>query len=94
MKCRNCGTEISAKALICYRCGEATTAPRVQPPAPAAQRGPVPVIIAMLVLIAAAAFGLPFLEPGILRLAGWMVLVLAVVIAVWRLGPRRRQRLR
>jgi hypothetical protein len=51
-------------------------------------------VIAMLVLIAAAAFGLPYLEPGVPRMAGWIVLVLAVVIAVWRLRPRRRQRLR
>jgi uncharacterized membrane protein YvbJ len=25
MRCRNCGTEIADKALICYRCGTATT---------------------------------------------------------------------
>jgi len=33
MTCRNCGTEIAEKALICYRCGKATTDPRVKPPA-------------------------------------------------------------
>ena len=33
MHCRYCGTEIAEKALICYRCGRATTDPRVQPPA-------------------------------------------------------------
>jgi hypothetical protein len=33
MTCRHCGTEIAAKALICYRCGKATMDPRVQPPA-------------------------------------------------------------
>jgi hypothetical protein len=33
MTCRHCGTEIAAKALICYRCGKATTDPRVTPPA-------------------------------------------------------------
>ena len=27
MICRKCGTEIAAKALICYRCGTATTEP-------------------------------------------------------------------
>jgi hypothetical protein len=32
MTCRHCGTEIAAKALICYRCGKATTDPRVKPP--------------------------------------------------------------
>jgi uncharacterized membrane protein YvbJ len=32
MICRNCGTEIADKALICYRCGAATAEPRVKPP--------------------------------------------------------------
>jgi hypothetical protein len=32
MKCRYCGTEIADKALICYRCGNATTEPRIKPP--------------------------------------------------------------
>ena len=32
MKCTNCGTEIADKALICYRCGKATTEPRIKPP--------------------------------------------------------------
>ena len=27
MQCRNCGTEIADKAIICYRCGHATTDP-------------------------------------------------------------------
>ena len=33
MKCTNCNSEIADKALICYRCGRATTEPRVKPPA-------------------------------------------------------------
>jgi len=32
MICKHCGTEIAGKALICYRCGNATTEPRVKPP--------------------------------------------------------------
>jgi hypothetical protein len=95
MKCRNCGTEIAEKALICYRCGEATTAPRVQPPPPPAHRGPIPVVIAMLVIIAAAVVGLPYLPPGPERMAGWAAVVAAVLLSVWRLKPtpRRRKRL-
>ena len=37
MKCRSCGTEIAANALICYKCGTATTEPKIKPPA--ARRG-------------------------------------------------------
>jgi len=33
MKCRSCGAEIAANALICYRCGTATAEPRIPPPA-------------------------------------------------------------
>ena len=41
MQCRNCGTEIADKALICYRCGTATTEARYQP-APVGRR---PVVV-------------------------------------------------
>ena len=59
MTCRHCGTDIAAKALICYRCGNATTEPRVKPPAdgplferPRRSRLPL-VLIVVLILIAA-----------------------------------------
>jgi hypothetical protein len=32
MICRYCGADIADKALICYRCGNATTEPRIKPP--------------------------------------------------------------
>lgn len=32
MRCIHCGTDIADKALICFRCGNATAAPRVRPP--------------------------------------------------------------
>ena len=38
MKCRNCGAEIAEKALICYRCGTATTEAKYQP-APLPRKG-------------------------------------------------------
>ena len=94
MQCKNCGTEISDKALICYRCGEATTAPRIQPPPAPKPRGPIPVIVAMLILIAAGVVGLPYLTPGAERMAGWAALVVAVVVAVWTLRPTPRRRRR
>jgi hypothetical protein len=33
MKCRSCGAEIAANALICYKCGAATEEPKIKPPA-------------------------------------------------------------
>jgi hypothetical protein len=38
MQCRNCGTEIADKAIICYRCGTGTTDP-VRTPVPLGRRG-------------------------------------------------------
>jgi uncharacterized membrane protein YvbJ len=55
MLCKHCGTEIAAKALICYRCGNATTEPRIKPPADGSlferpRRSKLP-IVAMVVLV-------------------------------------------
>jgi len=33
MTCRSCSAEIAANALICYKCGTATSEPRITPPA-------------------------------------------------------------
>ena len=38
MLCRNCGTEIADKALICYRCGTATSEAKYKAPAAAGRR--------------------------------------------------------
>jgi uncharacterized membrane protein YvbJ len=54
MKCRNCGTEIADKALICYRCGTATTEAKYQPVAirPRWRRRPVvPITIVVLLIL-------------------------------------------
>ena len=32
MICKYCGTQIADKALICYKCGNATTEPRIKAP--------------------------------------------------------------
>ncbi len=58
MVCKHCGTEIAAKALICYRCGHATTEPRVKPPSDGPifdrpRRSPVPMILVVVVIVLA-----------------------------------------
>jgi len=67
MICKHCGTEIADKALICYRCGNATTEPRVKPPSqgplferPRWSRMPVVaiVVLILLALLIAWAIGL------------------------------------
>jgi ribosomal protein L40E len=58
MICRHCGAEIADKALICYRCGNATTEPRVKPPSPGPlferpRRSRMPLVaIVVLILVA------------------------------------------
>jgi hypothetical protein len=58
MICKHCGTEIADKALICYRCGNATTEPRIKPPAEGPlferprRRSPVPILILVLIVLA------------------------------------------
>jgi len=59
MICKYCGTEIADKALICYRCGHATTEPRIKPPAgeslferPRRSRLPIVVIVILILLLA------------------------------------------
>jgi uncharacterized membrane protein YvbJ len=52
MQCRNCGTEIAEKALICYRCGTATTEAKYKP-APIRRRRSRPSRMITVVIVAA-----------------------------------------
>jgi len=57
MICKHCGTEIADKALICYKCGNATTEPRIKPPAEGPlferpRRSRLPVVIIVLIVLA------------------------------------------
>lgn len=54
MQCRQCGTEIADKAIVCFRCGAATTDPVRQPVSVRRTRSPLLsfVVILLLLLIA------------------------------------------
>lgn len=59
MTCKYCGTEIADKALICYRCGNATTEPRIKPPSDGPiferpRRSRLPVVVIVLIVVALA----------------------------------------
>jgi hypothetical protein len=49
MICKSCGTEIADKALVCYRCGQATFESRVKPGGPTARRGRVRLLVWLIV---------------------------------------------
>jgi hypothetical protein len=57
MKCRSCGAEIAANALICYKCGTATSEAKIKPPARKAGlgRGALAGLILLGLALAAAA---------------------------------------
>jgi uncharacterized membrane protein YvbJ len=62
MTCKHCGTEIADKALICYRCGNATTEPRFKPPSEGSlfekrRRSRTPLVIIVLAIIFALLVG-------------------------------------
>jgi Flp pilus assembly protein TadB len=91
MICTHCGTEIADKALVCYRCGHATTEPRLQPFRPRA-RSPIPMVAALTVLILAALFMARAASGEAPRIVSWAVAVLAAFVLAWWVGQRRRRR--
>ena len=69
MRCKYCQTEIADKALICYRCGKATTEPRIKPPAEGPlferkrrSRLPLVLVVIIIVLALVAAWALGFID--------------------------------
>lgn len=93
MQCRQCGTEIADKALICYRCGTATTEAKFRPPSRAARRPGVAALVSVLSLVLLVVAGL-YMGTAAAgetpRVVGWIVAGLAVVILAIRLLLRRR----
>jgi uncharacterized membrane protein YvbJ len=91
--CRNCGTEIADKALICYRCGTATTDARYKPAAQA--RRPAPSIVGSVLVIVVLAIAALYIgrtaTSDTSRLASWILAAVAVVIVVSRAVLRRRR---
>ena len=55
MQCRNCGIEIADQALICYRCGTATTEAKFKPVPIRTRRMPMALITALTATAALAA---------------------------------------
>ena len=93
MNCRQCGTEIAEKALICYKCGAATTDPVVQPPSSTRPRSRAGLVVtfAAFVLLAAVAAVLARSSPsGASASVTWIVAAIAIVIVALRAYARRR----
>lgn len=90
MICKNCGTEIADKALVCFRCGAATFEAKVKPGPVSKPRSKVPAIIALLILILAALFMSQAAAGQAPRLVSWVVAGLALILLAWQFLRRRR----
>jgi hypothetical protein len=95
MKCRNCGTEIADKALICYRCGVATTEPRIAPPGARPRRLSLgPRVLALVVFLLAVLFALRGADYGVPAEVAWSIAGIAAAAGAWGLiglvGPAFR----
>lgn len=91
MLCKQCGTEIADKALVCYRCGAATFESRVKPPARKPAGSSIPAIAALLVLVLAALFMSQAAAGEAPRFVSWIIAGLAAIVLAWRLFRRRRR---
>jgi len=92
MICRSCGTEIADKALICYRCGTATTEAKYKPAA--VGRGPgsrstlFVVILVVLAIVVVVGSRLLFHDQA--NVANAIAVVVAMLAVIVRAFVRRR----
>ena len=92
MICKNCGTEIADKAIVCYRCGTATTEARYKAPAPKRPRSAAMNVATILAVALLAIFALymdRMTTVGASRPVAWIIAGVAVVIVLLR-GIARR----
>jgi len=91
VRCRNCGTGIADKALICYRCGTATTEAKFKPAAPRRFSSWLIADVLVIVVLALAALGIDRMaRADAPHLASWILVAAAVVLVAVRAYLRRR----
>jgi hypothetical protein len=90
--CRNCGTEIADKAIVCFRCGTGTTDPVRKPAAIRPRRGRILPLVALVLLVLLALFlgqaGNRVIPQGYGLVAG-ILIGLAMVLLLVRISRRR-----
>jgi hypothetical protein len=92
MFCRQCGTEIADKAIVCFRCGAGTTDPVRRPAAVRQRRGRVLPLVAMVLLVLLALFlgqAGGTVVPDNYRLGAAFGIVIAIVVLAVRTFRRR-----
>jgi zinc-ribbon domain len=93
MICRNCGTEIADKAIVCYRCGTATTDPVRKPVVVRQRRSPLFSFVALALLVLLGLYlgtaGQTVLPGREYSLVAGGVIGLAIILLVIRIARRR-----
>lgn len=93
--CRQCGTEIADKALICYRCGTATTEAKFKPVTVRPVRSLTSLVLSVVVLAITVllAVNIDRLASGDgPRIAAWVVAAIAALLVVVTARGRLRRR--
>jgi hypothetical protein len=91
--CQHCGTEISDKAIVCFRCGHSTSAPPGGLPASRRRATAQPLwltVTALLVLVAGGLYMARAASGQLPASVSYTVAALAAVVLVWRILRRRR----
>ena len=94
MLCRSCGATIADKALVCYKCGTATTEAKYQP-APAARASwrstLLPMVLALALLAGVTVYVQRVSNAGYSSPAvTYIAVAVAVIIVAIRAFARRR----
>ena len=93
MLCRQCGTEIADKAIVCYRCGAATTDPVRQPVPVGPKRSPLLGLVVIGLLLLLALFmgqaSRTAADPNMYQTIAGVLVGAALVLFILRLVRRR-----
>jgi len=93
MKCRQCGTEIADKAIVCFRCGAGTTDPVRKAVAVKPRGNPLVSAGVLIVLVLLALYmgqaARTAANPELPQLAAGLALGAAVVVLLLRVLRRR-----
>lgn len=93
MQCRQCGTEIADKAIVCFRCGQGTMDP-VRKAAPIKKRGsPILSFVVVLLLVLVALYmgqaSRTAADPDTLQTLAGVFAAAALLVVIVRLVRRR-----
>ncbi len=93
MQCRQCGTEIADKALICYKGGAAPPEPVFKPAPLGRTSSPARTaasVLALVLLVLLALYMGRISTGEAPRYVGWVAVVIALVVVALRTRARRR----